>query len=155
MHPHHTFRMPHICIWTFATLSQTCNPVVIANLCFDAISNLEKTNLGNMCKHQIKALFVRGHSGGVLVQQLGTRARTKMSGIYHLHSNINGQQLLQEPLPKPFQESTLKSWLYPKWWWTLYGIGCIPKGRPCNGRHLCTMKSVWSEWHLELQKINP
>lgn len=39
---------------------------------------------GNMCKHQIKALLMKGVSGGVLVQQLGSRFGSSIAGISHL-----------------------------------------------------------------------
>ena len=36
---------------------------------------------GNMCKHQVKALLLRGHSEGVIAQQLGTRFGSNFDGI--------------------------------------------------------------------------
>lgn len=51
----------------------------------------------NMCKHQIKALLMKGVQGGVLVQQLGTRFGSFMSGISHLqHSNEIVPQVQQQ-----------------------------------------------------------
>ncbi|CAM6117684.1 unnamed protein product [Calypogeia fissa] len=42
---------------------------------------------GNMCKHQLKALLIKGHQGGVLVQQLGTRFGSQFGGIDHLQDS--------------------------------------------------------------------
>lgn len=79
---------------------------------------------GNTCKHQLKALLVRGHDDGVLVQQLGTRFGSSMDGISHLESNdINNDfpeptedfseqtDILQSPV-KLSQQSTNISFHY-------------------------------------------
>ena len=57
----------------------------------------EWADQGNMCKHQIKALLMRGHEGGLIVQQLGTRFGSEMGGMSHLDSNLNVALVASEP----------------------------------------------------------
>jgi hypothetical protein len=36
---------------------------------------------GNMCKHQCKALMVKGHAGGLIIKQFGSKAGSKFEGM--------------------------------------------------------------------------
>lgn len=55
----------------------------------------ECVNQGNMCKHQLKVLLVRGVHSGVLVQQLGTKFGSEMNGIAHLDERKNPNTLVE------------------------------------------------------------
>jgi hypothetical protein len=55
--------------------------------------NCKWADQGNMCKHQLKALLVKGVLGGVLAQQLGSRFGGQGGGIEHLgQAHTHGEQ---------------------------------------------------------------
>src|SRR5450759_1068753 len=68
---------------------------VVRNIYFKFCScDCKWADEGNMCKHQVKALLVRGHEGGEIVQQLGTKFGSQFDGIAPLKETIQDPSVL-------------------------------------------------------------